>query len=84
MQAGFSRFAPVLWTCSSDETACLWDARSGTLVEKFTGHRDVILGCVALPMPGAKHGGVALVTCSDDQTCRVFWEDEGGEGKEKR
>ena len=35
-----------------------------------------------MPMPGAKYGGVALVTCSDDQTCRVFWE-EGDGGAEQ-
>jgi ribosome assembly protein SQT1 len=87
VQAGFTALAPILWTCSSDETACLWDARSGALAKTFTGHRDVILGCAALPMPGAKYGGVALVTCSDDQTCRVFWEEgdggaeDGGEEK---
>ena len=82
VQAGFASFAPVLWTCSSDETACLWEARSGELMKKFTGHRDVILGCSAFPMPGAEHGGVALVSCSDDKTCRVFWEDgQDGEAK---
>ena len=85
IQAGFSRFAPLLWTCSSDESACLWDARSGGLLKKFTGHRDVILGGAEIQMPGAKHGEVALVTCSDDQTCRVFWDaDDGEDSAEKK
>ena len=91
VSAGFCLFSPILWTCSADESACMWDSRSGTLLKKFTGHKDVVLGCCPVPMADTE-GGVALVTCSDDKTCRVFQRDnadgadagQGQGGEEKK
>ena len=80
VSAGFCSFASILWTCSSDETACVWEGRSGELVGKYTGHKDVVLTCCVVKDERGK-GGWSIVTGSDDKECRVFYEVEGGETK---
>ena len=81
VMAGFCSFAPILWTCSSDESACVWDARSGESMQKYTGHTDVLLGCCAVKDDRAE-GGYSIATASDDRECRIFYQEKGsGETK---
>lgn len=80
VMAGFCAFAPILWTCSSDESACVWDARSGALVQKYTGHKDVVLGCCAVKDDSDGNAlGYLIATASDDRECRIF----GSSGESK-
>tara|TARA_B100000795_G_C22694574_1_gene397039 strand:+ start:102 stop:653 length:552 start_codon:yes stop_codon:yes gene_type:complete len=82
VSASFCTFAPILWTCSSDESACVWDSRSGELIQKYTGHKDVVLTCCVVQEEKSK-GGWGIVTGSDDRECRVFYEAiEDGETKQ--
>ena len=75
VMAGFCSFAPMLWSCSADESACVWDSKSGALVQKYTGHTDVVLSCCAVRDERGE-GGWSIVTTSDDKTCRVFYEEK--------
>lgn len=58
-----------LYVVSSDETsnsALLWDARTGDLVQRLPGH-TALVRAVATSTTDA-----ALITCSDDHRAR-FW-----------
>ena len=84
VMAGFCAFAPILWTCSSDESACVWDARSGALVQKYTGHKDVVLGCCAVKDDSDGNAlGYLIATASDDRECRIFGGSGGSGGESK-
>jgi len=56
----------ILFSCSSDNTAAMWDLRNGNLIKSFKGHINSILD-FALTCD-SKY----IVTASDDGTCRVF------------
>ena len=85
MHAQFIEATSQILSCSTDEMVCLWNASSGELVERLSGHTDVVMGCSAYTVDGK--GGkksAVVVSCGDDQSCRVFNQSEGdnaGEGK---
>ncbi len=72
VMASYCSFAPILYTCSSDETVGVWDGRSGEAIQKYTGHKDVVLSCCAVRND---KGGYMIASASDDRECRVFYEE---------
>lgn len=60
-----------LLTGSSDKTAKLWDARTGTLVRTFSGHTDTIINVAFSP------DSRQVATGSFDKSVRI-WETETG------
>lgn len=57
---------------SQDETAKVWDAKTGQLLLTLTGHTDEVAGIVYSP------DGKRIATTSDDHTARI-WEAETGQ-----
>jgi len=62
---------PFVATAALDRIVRLWDARSGTLVKEFTGHRDLVLNLSFVPDP-FQPGSDIIVSVSDDGTAKVF------------
>jgi len=54
----------VLVTCCLDGSICVWDARTGGLINKFTGHRGPILDATV--------HGTTIITGSEDSTIKVW------------
>ena len=53
-------------TASADQTARVWDARSGQELLSLRGHTDSVLSAAYSP------DGARIVTASADQTARVW------------
>ena len=72
------RFSPngrLLCTCSSDNTAKVWDVRSHTLMRCFCAHSDTVWSCCFHPaMPESK----VIATGSSDKSVKI-WNLESGE-----
>ncbi|KAJ9077545.1 60S ribosomal subunit assembly or modification protein [Entomophthora muscae] len=58
--------APFIYSCSVDQTVCMWDARTGACVRKWQGHQDSVLALALSP------DGSFVVTGSDDGNSLVF------------
>ncbi len=65
----------LLVSGSYDQTLCLWDAQSGTLLGRLTGHSAPVIS-VAFSADGAW-----LMSGSDDQTVRVWDVSDPGRGQ---
>jgi WD40 repeat protein len=68
----FSADGLRLATASRDQTARVWNAQSGEMLQEFKGHRGVVTGVAFSP------DGLRLATASHDQTARV-WNARSGE-----
>ena len=55
-----------VYTASSDKTAKLWDAATGSALATFTGHTRYVMRLALSP------NGALLVTSSHDKTARVW------------
>ncbi|KAL0490935.1 dynein assembly factor [Acrasis kona] len=55
---------PCIVTCSADRTVCTFDIRTGEIIKKATGHRNVILDMVITDK--------YAFTASDDSKCMIF------------
>jgi WD40 repeat protein len=62
----FSPTADIIAGCGSKGLAYAWDARSGSLVQTFKGHRAWVNGIAFSP------DGSSIATSSDDRTVRVW------------
>ena len=62
----FSPDGASLVTASEDETAAIWDARTGTSIAALRGHRGLVLGAAFVP------DGRAVVTGSTDGMIRTW------------
>ncbi|KAJ7364051.1 ribosome biogenesis protein Sqt1 [Mycena albidolilacea] len=56
----------ILVSASADKTLCTWDARTGTLLRKHTGHQGAVLGG-SLGLQGS-----VVISAGDDGACLVF------------
>jgi WD40 repeat protein len=66
MGAAFSRDGKRVVTASSDQTARIWDARTGDEIAVLRGHVRGVRGAVFSP------DGTRVVTASADQTARIW------------
>jgi len=57
---------PIFFSCSVDKSVQVVDARDTSILQVFTGHRDVVLDVKMSPQ------GDTLLTGSDDNTARLF------------
>jgi WD40 repeat protein len=55
----------MIFSSCVDGLLRIWDARSGLCLRAFEGHQDMLLDF-------ALTNGSAVVTASEDHTCRVF------------
>jgi WD40 repeat protein len=69
--AAFSPDGTRIVTASYDDSARVWDAKTGSLVAELLGHTDRILGVAFSP------DGTRIVTASADHTARV-WDAQTG------
>jgi WD40 repeat protein len=70
LEASFDRGSRLLLTVGDEDTAHLWDARSGRLITSVDGHSDTISAAHVSP------DGRRIVTASDDGTALVHDCDE--------
>eukprot|EP00939_MAST-03C_sp_MAST-3C-sp1_P000891 g891.t1 len=88
VNAGITRLAwhpsqPFVFACALDGVVRQWDARSGSVVRLWTGHRNGILdmsvlwACAASTKP-------LFVTASDDHTAKIFALDDGSEAETEK
>lgn len=67
----FSPDGKLVLTCSKDNTACLWDAKTGKLLHQLKGHTDYVhSGAFSLDSK-------TVLTCSQDKTARL-WDTQSG------
>ena len=75
------RFSPdgrLMCTCSSDNTAKLWDLKSQTLARTFEAHSATVWACCFSPVLPASREGVVVATGSSDKTVKLW---DAGSGK---
>ncbi|KAF0706636.1 hypothetical protein AaE_014019, partial [Aphanomyces astaci] len=60
---------PFVFTVTTDGVIHVWDARTGQLQKRFTGHSEMILGAEFVVRQGVTSD---LVTASEDETVRIF------------
>ena len=68
--------APIIVSAALDRLVRIWDARSGTLLQSLTGHRDAVTSIELAPLPASEDptdtDTDVIVSVSDDKTARVF------------
>ena len=64
--AAFSPDGSRIVTASADNTARLWDAKTGAAIATLSGHKDAVFSAVFSP------DGSRVVTASEDKTARLW------------
>ena len=58
----------MLFTCSVDKTAAIWDVEAGERIKKLKGHTSFVNSCCP-----TRRGVALLATGSDDGNIKVSW-----------
>ena len=66
MSAAFSPDGSRIVTASRDNTARLWDAKTGAALATLSGHTDAVTSAAFSP------DGSRVVTASEDKTARLW------------
>ena len=67
----FSPDGSIILTASFDNTACLWDAKTGKLLQTLEAHTEGVNTAVFSP------DGTIILTASDDATAKL-WDTKSG------
>lgn len=62
----------MLFTCSVDKTAAIWDVEAGERIKKLKGHTSFVNSCCP-----TRRGVALLATGSDDGNIKVSWGEVG-------